>query len=63
LGSAVYINSAPPSIPPPAAIQKAESISTGNPSKCSAGTKFFPQPIDYATFKGDWSDSKQIFNI
>ena len=55
------IKTGPPTIPPPAAIQRAGNTSTGNPGQCSGGTKFFPQPIDHATFNSDWTDPHQTF--
>ena len=50
-----------PSIPPAAAIQKAANISTGNPAHCPAGTKYFPQAIDHATFTGNYNASNLTF--
>ena len=61
LGLTYQIKASPPSIPPAAAIQKAEQVSTGNPGQCPGGTKFFPQPINHATFNGNWSDTKSVF--
>lgn len=60
-GGAYKINARPPSIPPAGAIESAQKISTGNPSKCPSGTMFFPQPIDHATFNGNWNDSNSVF--
>jgi Serine carboxypeptidase S28 len=39
-------------LPSDTAIQQALNISTGNPSKCANGTKYFLQPIDHATYNG-----------
>lgn len=62
LGGAAYVSSnSAPSIPPLAAIQRAENVSTGNPGLCPAGTKFFPQPIDHESFNGDWNDANETF--
>lgn len=35
--------------PDPSALAKALNTSTGNPSKCQSGTKFFPQIIDHSS--------------
>ena len=48
-------------VPPSAAISKAANVSTGNPLHCSAGTKFFPQPIDHSTFNGNYDNGSATF--
>lgn len=48
-------NSTFPLIPSPETIKRIENVSTGNPSNCAFGTKFYPQPVDHATFKGDYN--------
>lgn len=50
-----------PYTPSPAAIARAANVSTGNPSKCNSGTKFFPQPINHATFDGNYDDKNSTF--
>lgn len=50
-----------PTIPDDAAIKRASDIATGNPSKCPGGTKFFPQPLDHATFGGNYADLNSTF--
>ena len=48
-------------LPPAAEIQKAANTSTGNPGKCLAGTKYFPQAIDHATFTGNYNTANTSF--
>jgi hypothetical protein len=44
-----------------AAIRRASNISAGNPAKCAGGTRYFPQPIDYATFIENYADDNSTF--
>ena len=61
LTTAQNFSSKAPTIPPESAIQKAGQTPTGNPFKCPAPSKYFPQVIDHATFNGNYSDASQIF--
>ncbi|KUJ13345.1 uncharacterized protein LY89DRAFT_672563 [Mollisia scopiformis] len=61
LGQAQYFNATPPTLPPSIAVQQAANKSTGNPGFCPGGTKFFPQPIDHATFNGDYNAPNATF--
>lgn len=63
LSASYTLKTGPPVVAPASAIQRAENIDTGNPSKCPAGTKFLPLPIDYATFNNNWTDPKQTFHM
>ena len=47
--------------PSAAEIRKALDTPTGNPSECAAGTKFFPQPVDHATWDGKTYGGNQTF--
>ena len=48
-------------LPGAAAVERALKTPTGNPSNCTAGTKYFPQPIDHQAFNGNWSDENSTF--
>lgn len=50
-----------PKSPPDFAIQQILNISTGNPSKCAAGTRYFLQPIDHATYDGTVGDGSTFY--
>ncbi|KAK6385681.1 hypothetical protein LTS17_001252 [Exophiala oligosperma] len=63
LSASYTLKTGPPVVAPASAIQRAENIDTGNPSKCPAGTKFLPLPIDYATFNNNWTDPKQTSHM
>ena len=54
-------NATPPYIPPPELMSRASNISTGNPSNCAYQTYFYPQPINHATFKGDYTVPNTTF--
>jgi hypothetical protein len=47
----------PIKLPPESAITAAANVSTGNPSKCPKGTKYFLQPINHAGYDGTIGDN------
>jgi hypothetical protein len=54
-------NSTPPTIPPSDVMARVSNISTSNPSDCAYPTYFYPQPIDHATFGGDYNAPNATF--
>lgn len=53
-------NTSAPILPPADTVERLSEI-TGNVAKCKNGTKFFPQPVEHATFSGDYDEENATF--